>query len=171
MHWGRSPLLLIEAIGFRRTWPSRKRSSSEQVEFKGIQGATQHLVAAFWIADTSSEPCTLESPVEIDLTNGSGVSQMSATSTISPVPLTAGGTIPPGNVAPPIGLAYLAMWWPDDASFAGAHRPTPDFVPASAHIMFADSGDVVVSDLVADNQQVAVCSSGSQSIFGAGPLS
>jgi hypothetical protein len=141
------------------------------VELKGIQGATQHLVAGFWIADISDEPCTLESPVEVELTNGSGATQMNASSTISPVPLTAGGTIPPGNMAPPSGLAYLDLWWPDDASFVGARCPTADFLPSSAHIMFGGSGTVVVSNLLVADQQVAICRLADVSIFGAGPLS
>lgn len=146
-----------------------------QGQLRGIQGATGNLVAVFWFVDTSTRPCMLRSPATMKLLNSAGEVQLSATTNISPIPLSAATTMPM-PMKNPTGsehLADVALIWPTDVNAALAAGstsgkcPTADFVPSAARISFSDSS-VTVTDLRSSTFQVAVC--GSRISIGAGPL-
>lgn len=139
--------------------PSNCRTGQINARLEGIQGATGNWAAAFWIADTAPQPCMLTAPARIDLLNSSGQVQLTASSSFSPIPLTANTAIPSDHVIRAGKLAYLSLFWPTDGSFAGGHCPTPDFVPSAARITFGSTTSVTVTDLQASPppRTVAVC--------------
>ena len=139
--------------------PSNCRTGQIEARLEGIQGATGNWAAAFWIADTSPQPCILTTPARIDLLNSSGQVQLTATSSFSPIPLTANTAIPSDHVVKAGKLAYLSLFWPTDGSFARGRCPAPDFMPSAAQITFGNTTSVTIADLQAGPppRKVAVC--------------
>ena len=148
--------------------PPSCRQGQIPARLVAIQGATGNWTAAFWVADTSAQPCLLTSPARIDLVNRSGEVQLSATSSFSPIPLTADTSIPTDHMIKSGELASLVLFWPTDANAAAAigrtnpSCPTPHFVPFAARISFGDTTTVTVTDLTgtmfgAPHQAIALC--------------
>lgn len=91
-------------------------------EIRGIQGEAGTWTAEIWVADMSPTPCALQSPVEMDLLNSSGVVQLHASAPYSvALPLTANTPFPALGSIPSAGqLANFALFWPNDANAAAA---------------------------------------------------
>lgn len=130
-----------------------------QGRLEGIGGAAGNWAAGFWIADSSTQPCMLAGPAGIQLLNGSGQAQLTASSSFNPIPLTANTPVPSDHVVTTGTLAYLSLFWPTDGSFAGGSCPTPDFVPSAARITFGGTVSVTIKDLRAGPplREVAIC--------------
>jgi len=140
-----------------------------------MQGAVGNWAGAFWVADSSSDACALQSPARVDLIDASGQVRLSATTPFIAIPLSAGARFPAAD-APPAGhLAFVTLFWPTDPNAAlamGATSgacPIPDFVPRSARFAFGDSGPITVTTLRADDGEIAIC--GNHISLDIGPLS
>ena len=134
-----------------------------QAELKGIQGAAGNWAAAFWVADTSPEDCTLPSPVQVDLMGSSGQVELRGIESFTPVLLSGGGSIPAGDANPTGRLAFVTLFWPTDADAALAmgssdgHCPTADFVPDAVRLEFGNSVSVATDNPKTDDRQIAIC--------------
>ena len=133
-------------------------------QWVGIQRAAGNWAAAFWIADNSPQPCLLPSPVEVELTDRSGRVEGRANKTFTPVPLSAGGSIPAGDNKQPAGrLAFLTLFWPTDASAALAmgdisgHCPTADFVPTEVRMTFGTNEAITAGNVSGNDRPLAIC--------------
>jgi len=144
------------------------REGQLQIRPKGIQGATGNWAGAYWVADTSPQACVLQSPVKVNLLNGTGGVQLSATSSSPSLRLSGDTPMPADNIVSSGQLAYVSLFWPTDGSFAGGRCPTPDFIPAAIEITFGNSGPTTVSNIPVDGREVAIC--GQHMSVSVGPL-
>ena len=135
--------------------PSQCTAPQLDVQYRGSQGAAGNWASSFWIADTSTSPCTLESSLTVTLFN-SEEDSLKATSTIpSPIRLTPKAAIPPLGQDPSIGqgLADVIIAWLTEANAimqqgaTGSRCPETPFHPQTASMTFSNAQTVVVSQL------------------------
>lgn len=157
------------------------RADQLVIQYKGSQGAAGNIASAFWVANTSGGSCSLQSSVTVDLLNGSGTAQLSASSTLgTPIQLAAKTKMPNGNAVPSGDhLASVVLIWPtipDAALMMGstsAGCPQPLFSPAAIRFGFNGIAPITISQLAAGSelaQQLSICGT-HFSIAGVSPLS
>ena len=131
--------------------PLAARAASQlRGQLRGIQGAAGNWGAAIWIADTSSAPCALRSPVEIELLNSSGAAQLHTSATFAALPLSANTPFPPptSNPGPEQELASFVLSWPTDTDAAlqmgstSGICPMPDFIPTTLRLVFGNGASI-----------------------------
>jgi hypothetical protein len=129
------------------------RGGQLQGRLGGVQGGAGNLFAGFWVADVSPEPCSLQSPVHIDVLSSGGTVGMTANNTFAPVSLGASATLPAAGSATGSapGIATMVLQWPSIANAAlvmgGANGqcPKPLYSPASVRITFGNGAYIVVT--------------------------
>jgi hypothetical protein len=157
------------------------RADQLVIQYKGAQGAAGNIVSAFWIANTSGSSCSLRSTVTANLLNGSGATQLSASTTLNtPIFLAANTKMPAGNFVPTgDSLAAVGLRWPTIAMGAlmmgstSGYCPQALFSPAAVRIEFKGIAPITVSQFIATSmpsQPLSLC--GTQFwIDGVSPLS
>lgn len=145
--------------------PVACRGSQLQGRLGGIEGAAGNLVAGFWIADVSPQPCSLQSPVAVDLLDNTGAARMTGHNAFAPVPLTGSATLPADITSSVAQIATVAVEWATTANASpgdSGQCPRPIFTPASARIMFGNGAYIIVpaSTTEAPGQAFDICGSG-----------
>jgi len=142
--------------------------------YRGAQGATQHVVAGYWVTDISSEPCELSRRVRVDELDPHG--RTLATSTIggpdlTPIALSANTPPVTGITSTPAAnhqIALISLTWPETEN---VQCPVPISHASQLRLTFAGGPSVLVVDNRSENSgdvDMVVC--GNDGPGGIGPL-
>jgi hypothetical protein len=111
----------------------------------------------------------LQSPIEVELLDGSGTVQLHPSTTFASVPLSANTTLPAPTSNPGSGqkVADIVLFWPTDADAAlqmgstSGICPVPDFIPATLRLAFGNGASIDIPNETSGGptgmSRVAIC--------------
>jgi hypothetical protein len=135
------------------------RSDQLATRLLGIQGAAGHLVASYWIGDTSADPCELASNATIELLDSNGdVVATIASSGANPPPRLNPNTDPnTGNATPLPGIANINLWWsPLDLASGGGACSQPTLQPTAVRMRIG-AATLTTTQVSTDQFRIALC--------------